>query len=161
MNLLASLLLTVTWNATAVRDLQPPQPGVCAMRFEDPAQGLVAVLEKRETPEGFVTALAVTGAGVRSARLVTPSADTAKMLKKAAPRAGETLRAEALLGDDDALALLVRELSTVGGRLEVKRAKDVERFELPHPLPHREVVSKFLFCTRDLILPKVKDPYSE
>lgn len=152
MNAGLAALLVAGWQATLAIELQGTTPGVCSLRYDDAAAGLGLAIEKRDAGASVVTALALRGEGVTSARLQTSNVDTATLLKPAAPRAGEAFRAEAVLEDDDAGALLVHDLAIAGGVLEVDRGHGVERFELPHPLS-REVVAQYLNCTGDLTIP--------
>lgn len=151
MSALAATLLLAGWQASAVVTLVPP-PGVCALRYDDAERGLAAVVETRDTGTQLVTAFAISGAGIQRARLVTANFDSAIRLKPVPPLAGEALRMQAALDESDSAALLVHDLSNAGGRIELQRRgrAGIERLELPHPLPRREVVSRFLFCVTDL-----------
>lgn len=151
MAILLSLLLA-SWQTTATIELKGRSPGVCGIRYADTAAGLQMTIEKRNTGSAVLTAFAVTGEGVRSARLVTANVDTLKLLKRAEPRPGEALRAEAVLENQDAGALLIHDLAISGGRLDIqRRGRKLQRYELPHPLP-REVVTGYLNCAGDLVI---------
>lgn len=149
-------VLLAAWQAQAIADLgrQPgsSMPVACVIRYDDAAADLSLLIEKRVTPTGIVTALAVTGAGVTDARLQTASVDSAQVLQPVATRATEQFRAEALLEDRDAGALLIRDLAVAGGQLTVSRNGTDSRHELPHPLP-RDVTGGYLNCAGDLVQP--------
>ncbi len=153
-------VLLAAWQAQAIADLGP-QPGsstapslpiACMIRYDDAAADLSLVIEKRVTPTGIVTALIVTGDGVTGARLETASVDSAQVLQSVATRGIEQFRAEALLEDRDAGALLIRDLAVAGGQLTVSRNGTETRHELPHPLP-RDVTGGYLNCAGDLVQP--------
>ena len=152
MNAGLAALLVASWQVTLAIELQGKTPGTCSIRYDDAGSGLGLAIEKHDAGTSVVTALALRGEGVKTARLQTANVDTANLLKSTAPHAGEAFRAEAVLEDDDAGALLVHDLAITGGRLEVDRGHGVERFELPHPLS-REVVAQYLNCAGDLTIP--------
>lgn len=147
-----ALLLAGGWQATATIELHGTIPGACAIRYQDDDHALSVALEKRDAGTVVTTALAVTGAGVRRARLVTANVDTAEVLAPVPPRGDEAWRAEGPLEERDSGALLMHDLAISGGRVEIDRGHGLETFELPHPLP-REVVAQYLNCTGDLVIP--------
>lgn len=140
------------WQTTVAIELRAGTPSRCAIRYAMPARGLVLSVEKRNTGDAVLTAVAVSGVPVTDARLRTANLDTASLLKPAAPQRDERWRAEAGLEDSDSGAVLMHDLAISGGELQLVAANGTETLALPHPLP-REVVAQYLNCAGDLVIP--------